>query len=1063
MIPHIERLEYIKTYFSKTLITLKSKRILPILSLLFFLSITFITVWAVRNQKQNVRKQAKELDSSLSTYEAIRGHPYDLWADIEIGRRDFSEIGPNEVVPYKLFNPGGVTVDKSVPPGRLYVWDGGNNRVLGLDLGKCYGQDPPCNADIVIGQPSLNDYGACNRDSGYQNYPERAPASASTLCGSREELNTVLEDKTYSGMYVDQDGNLYLPDVMNHRILKYIKPFETDTIADEVWGQPDFTHNQCNVHGRFEGGAPPTASSLCSWTINPWSFGLAVTLDSFGNLWVADGGNNRVLRFPKGIDGVITKVADLVLGQPSFISHSQGGSLNQMSGPNSLSFDKSGKLYVSDHNNGRILTFNPPFSVGMNAEVFGTDQHNGLNAVLVETDPGNPQEQVVLVYELLLGTSDASLPIIYEMNGAKREEIHGPGQRGGGSIGIDGRGNVLYSAEMYGQDVYVSFKKADNSFDPNLRRLFSPPYGYNRESEKRFGTGAWVGVATAANQLIAGEGRLLFWNDLNSLTNGKPPDGYVGASSFLERPDPPFTQVKSDSADRVWATKRDEIRIYQAPLTINVQPVKIIKLPISTVDGGQIIQGSCSGGDPWWCNEFSGLAVSPDSRFLWISQRYRNRVIRIRDPLTNPEVDVILGQTSLSGDSCNRGIVGEHGRSSDPNEMLNMLCYPGALSINKDGNLFVSDHIVETAGNNRVLVFSSSTFPEITSSIIFAPKAIKEFYNNPQGKALGSMFETAFDSRNRMVAGYNPYSGQRFLGYYLDPMRLNQNNDPIDPSYSVFDGEFKDFYGWPVASTFDSNDNLYVYDANRGQVRKYFHPFPPSLNSTGTPIPEPTYTPIPSPTVIPTSTPTSIPTSTPTPRPTATLTPRPTATKTPTPRPTATSTPRPTATKTPTPRPTATVIPTPTSTNTPTPRPARIQGRLYYDRSSGNVRASNTENFGPILFRMDYYNPYTQSFVIGGGGNACTDSCTASCISSIGNGGYSTANIKAGNGYQLRLVLNSSVWIVTEAYLATSNSCLSNRIGGVSFGGANTNIGYVYSINLLPGDIKNIWFGVRPK
>jgi len=188
-----------------------------------------------------------------------------------------------------------------------------------------------------------------------------------------------------------------------------------------------------------------------------------------------------------------------------------------------------------------------------------------------------------------------------------------------------------------------------------------------------------------------------------------------------------------------------------------------------------------------------------------------------------------------------------------------------------------------------------------------------------------------------------------------------------------------------------------------------------------------------------------------TPRPTATITTRPTST--PTTRPTNTPSPRPTATKTPTPRP----------TSTPTPRPARIQGRIYYDKSTATIRASSTENFGPVLFRMDFFNPYTQSFVIGGGGNSCTDSCTTSCTSSIGNGGYSTANIKAGNGYQLRLMLSDSNWIVSEAYLATSNTCLSNRIGGVSFGGANTNIGYVYNINLVPGDIQNIWFGVKPK
>ena len=85
-------------------------------------------------------------------------------------------------------------------------------------------------------------------------------------------------------------------------------------MADEVWGQSDFSGNLCN-----QGAAAPTASTLC-FTVGTFSAG-GVALDATGNLWVADNGNNRVLRFPKNlITGVIAKTADLVLGQPDFVS-----------------------------------------------------------------------------------------------------------------------------------------------------------------------------------------------------------------------------------------------------------------------------------------------------------------------------------------------------------------------------------------------------------------------------------------------------------------------------------------------------------------------------------------------------------------------------------------------------------------------------------------------------------------------------------------------------------------------------------------------------------------------
>lgn len=51
---------------------------------------------------------------------AVRGLAHDLWADLQVGKRDFAEIGPREVVPYKVSAPGGVIVDTSVSPGRMY-------------------------------------------------------------------------------------------------------------------------------------------------------------------------------------------------------------------------------------------------------------------------------------------------------------------------------------------------------------------------------------------------------------------------------------------------------------------------------------------------------------------------------------------------------------------------------------------------------------------------------------------------------------------------------------------------------------------------------------------------------------------------------------------------------------------------------------------------------------------------------------------------------------------------------------------------------------------------------
>ena len=157
-----------------------------------------------------------------------------------IGKPDFTQIAPKSVVPFKLFNPGGVVVDRLSAPGRMYVWDGGNSRVLGINLAECYAGEGPCTADVVIGQPSGYGHGGCNGDSSFQGFPVRTSPRVDTLCGIPEQALSPSEAHTFVTMAVDSNSALYVPDSYNNRILKYEDPFATDSIADEVWGQTDF-------------------------------------------------------------------------------------------------------------------------------------------------------------------------------------------------------------------------------------------------------------------------------------------------------------------------------------------------------------------------------------------------------------------------------------------------------------------------------------------------------------------------------------------------------------------------------------------------------------------------------------------------------------------------------------------------------------------------------------------------------------------------------------------------------------------------------------------------------
>ena len=140
----------------------------------------------------------------------VRGVAGDLWADVVLGKPHFAQIGPASVVPFKVFNPGGVVVDRSTGPGKAYIWDSGNSRILGIDLAKCYKSMGPCTADIVIGQPSPQDHSACNGDSGVQEYPYRATAGPETLCGIYDHSLSPGEGHTFVTMAVDRESALFV-------------------------------------------------------------------------------------------------------------------------------------------------------------------------------------------------------------------------------------------------------------------------------------------------------------------------------------------------------------------------------------------------------------------------------------------------------------------------------------------------------------------------------------------------------------------------------------------------------------------------------------------------------------------------------------------------------------------------------------------------------------------------------------------------------------------------------------------------------------------------------------
>lgn len=239
-------------------------------------------------------------------------------AESVLGQPDFTSNTPG-LSSSAFDSPQGVFVDGA---GRLWVSDANNARILRFDGAAALGDFPAASA--VLGQPDF--------------ITNSAATSISKLRLPR-------------GLVVDAAGNLFVADVTASRVLMYADAATLGNGADAalVLGQNDFT----------------TFSAAIS--ANRMNSPNALALDAAGNLYVADRGNHRVLRYD-GAAGLTNGAnADGVFGQADFVTKVTSTSATGMNGPIDLRVDSDGVLWVAEFTNTRVIGFENPASVGTGA------------------------------------------------------------------------------------------------------------------------------------------------------------------------------------------------------------------------------------------------------------------------------------------------------------------------------------------------------------------------------------------------------------------------------------------------------------------------------------------------------------------------------------------------------------------------------------------------------------------------------------------------------------------------------------------------------------------------
>jgi sugar lactone lactonase YvrE len=230
-------------------------------------------------------------DSGSRIVEFVPPFTNGMAASLVIGQTSLTNLGCNQGTPGSptastICAANGLTFDSS---GNLWVSDTYNSRMLEFK--------PPFStgmaASLELGQPASTAFTTNTHNNG--------GLSATSLYYPAQ-------------LAFDGDGNLWVVDYVNNRVLEYVPPFSNGMAATLELGQPSGAN-------AFTTGTYNTSQSRFYY---PWG----ISFDSSGNIYVVDVANNRVMIFDPPFSNGMN--ATLVLGQANFTSGTanQGLSVN---------------------------------------------------------------------------------------------------------------------------------------------------------------------------------------------------------------------------------------------------------------------------------------------------------------------------------------------------------------------------------------------------------------------------------------------------------------------------------------------------------------------------------------------------------------------------------------------------------------------------------------------------------------------------------------------------------------------------------------------------------------
>jgi hypothetical protein len=471
-------------------------------------------------------------------------------------------------------------------------------------------------------------------------------------------------------------GEVYVADYQNNRVLGWKSPaeFAGNQSADLVIGQADIYSSYCNRNP----GAAPHTNTLGTPGQNTLCGPEGIALDSNENVYVVDGGNNRLLVYSNPFASLPGQNSNFnairVFGQGStgseFTLNNAAVGQTGLGFPTAVAVDSNSNVFVMDAGNNRILEY---FAGHVAADrVFGQTDFNS-----------NAQNQGGAATGATLST-------------AGNDQV---------GLAVDGHGN-LYTADPNNNRVVEyngPFATVGNDPPANITFSLTSPRGV-----------AVDGLNTL--YVTSGGGILQFKEPTNPPSNTTANLNFAGGLNIANSVPLSAVALGTDSSNNLYVADFNRVLEYYVPgpaapappgAAGDTVPDQVLGQKNFGIANVNFVDGrSLEGPDA------VAIDVSANPNHLYILDASNNRVLgwkSLSEFTGNQPADLVVGQPDFFGTGCNQ--VQTLG-SFTPTAQTLCLNQQGPLggaagvhagiAVDKHGNLFVADQL-----NSRVLEFSN--------------------------------------------------------------------------------------------------------------------------------------------------------------------------------------------------------------------------------------------------------------------------------------------------------------------------------------------------------------------